>query len=167
MISSFSPSGVPPSLSISLSWHKICCLPRGNVIPRDGVIPRQSIVAREQQITLREQVPMDSAFQPTLHRETTPDIEASHTIPGARILFENISKIYSTSDGPMLAIDDVTFGVSQGEFVSIVGPSGCGKSTLLMLTSGLLLPTQGRISIDEETISRPYTNIGFMFQQDN
>lgn len=110
---------------------------------------------------------MDSAFQPTLHRETAPDIDASHTMPGARILFENISKIYSTSDGPMLAIDDVTFGVSQGEFVSIVGPSGCGKSTLLMLTSGLLLPTQGRISIDEETISRPYTNIGFMFQQDN
>ena len=42
---------------------------------------------------------------------------------------------YQAPDGEVAALRDVTFGVADGEFVSIVGPSGCGKSTLLALSA--------------------------------
>lgn len=63
------------------------------------------------------------------------------------------------------ALSDVSFSVSEGEFVSIVGPSGCGKTTLLKLLGNLLEPDSGEISIrkggDEDAGSR---RIGFVFQ---
>ena len=50
---------------------------------------------------------------------------------------------YQSADGEVEAIRDVSFGVEEGEFLSIVGPSGCGKSTLLNIIAGLLEPTCG------------------------
>ena len=55
------------------------------------------------------------------------------------------------------AIDDVSFDVSKGEFVTVVGPSGCGKSTLLKIASGLLNQTAGSVEVNRE-------NIGYVFQ---
>jgi NitT/TauT family transport system ATP-binding protein len=55
------------------------------------------------------------------------------------------------------AVDEVSFAVGRGEFVTVVGPSGCGKSTLLKIASGLLEPTRGAVSIDRE-------RIGYVFQ---
>lgn len=55
------------------------------------------------------------------------------------------------------AVDDVSFEVRRGEFVTVVGPSGCGKSTLLKIASGLLAPTGGSVAIDRE-------RIGYVFQ---
>ena len=52
---------------------------------------------------------------------------------------------YQAPDGEVAALRDVTFGVADGEFVSIVGPSGCGKSTLLALIAGIERPS-GRCS---------------------
>ena len=49
--------------------------------------------------------------------------------PGARpdkIVSQNVSKIYQTPRGPMVALDDFTLNVGEGEFVCVVGPSGCG-----------------------------------------
>ena len=43
------------------------------------------------------------------------------------------------------AVEDINLSVNQGEFVAIVGPSGCGKSTFMKLTTGLKMPSQGRI----------------------
>jgi NitT/TauT family transport system ATP-binding protein len=48
----------------------------------------------------------------------------------------------------VLALDDVSFMVADGEFVSIVGPSGCGKTTLLKLLAGLIQPTSGEIAFE-------------------
>jgi len=45
------------------------------------------------------------------------------------------------------ALDDISFQIDAGEFVSIVGPSGCGKSTLLRLVAGLVQPTAGELSV--------------------
>jgi len=55
------------------------------------------------------------------------------------------------------AIAEVSFRVTQGEFVTVVGPSGCGKSTLLKIASGLLEPTRGTVEIDRD-------RLGYVFQ---
>tara|TARA_B110000438_G_scaffold282697_1_gene309976 strand:+ start:261 stop:1013 length:753 start_codon:yes stop_codon:yes gene_type:complete len=55
------------------------------------------------------------------------------------------------------ALQNVSFGLDKGEFVTIVGPSGCGKSTLLKIASGLLNPTDGSVSVDRE-------RLGYVFQ---
>ena len=58
-------------------------------------------------------------------------------------LFEtiNVSKAF----GLFKALSDITFSVSDGEFVSIVGPNGAGKTTLVNVVTGLLRPTSGEV----------------------
>jgi NitT/TauT family transport system ATP-binding protein len=68
--------------------------------------------------------------------------------------FRNVSMVFP--DGTH-AIDDVSFDVNSGEFVTVVGPSGCGKSTLLRVASGLEQATTGFVSVDS-------TSIGYVFQ---
>ena len=78
-----------------------------------------------------------------------------------------VSKVYSARDGnSTLAVENVTLDIRSGEFVSLVGQSGCGKSTLLSIIAGLIEPTQGQIRIDGQVVTRPYTNIGIVFQSD-
>lgn len=55
------------------------------------------------------------------------------------------------------AVDDVSFSVDRGEFVTVVGPSGCGKSTLLRVASGLTGHTDGRCDVDRN-------HLGYVFQ---
>ena len=45
------------------------------------------------------------------------------------------------------AVEDINLQVKQGEFIAIVGPSGCGKSTFMKLTTGLKMPSKGRIQV--------------------
>ena len=68
--------------------------------------------------------------------------------------------------GALKAVDNVSFEIHAGEFISIVGPSGCGKSTLMMMVSGLTLPSAGEVVIDSKKVTRPYTNLGIVFQRD-
>ncbi|MEP7182678.1 MAG: ATP-binding cassette domain-containing protein, partial [Betaproteobacteria bacterium] len=49
---------------------------------------------------------------------------------------ERITKRFVTTDGTLTAVDDVSFAIGAGEFVSIIGPSGCGKSTLFNIIGG-------------------------------
>ena len=58
-----------------------------------------------------------------------------------KIELRRAAMTYQAPDGEVAALQDVTFGVADGEFVSIVGPSGCGKSTLLALIAGIERPT--------------------------
>ena len=64
------------------------------------------------------------------------------------------------------AVQDVSFDVRGGEFVSIVGPSGCGKSTLLSLVAGLVPVTAGRIAVDGAPVGGVNPRLGFVFQRD-
>jgi NitT/TauT family transport system ATP-binding protein len=68
--------------------------------------------------------------------------------------FRNVSMRFP--DGTE-ALDDVSFSVDGGEFVTIVGPSGCGKSTLLKIASGLLKASSGSVDVDP-------AGIGYVFQ---
>jgi NitT/TauT family transport system ATP-binding protein len=64
------------------------------------------------------------------------------------------------------AIENLTFTVHPGEFVSVVGPSGCGKSTILNLVAGLDSPTEGTVRLRGEPVAGPSEHVGFMLQKD-
>lgn len=65
---------------------------------------------------------------------------------------KNLTKIYGKGDTRVVALDDVSFSVNQGEFVAIVGASGSGKSTLLHLIGGVDRPTREKVFINGEDI---------------
>lgn len=67
---------------------------------------------------------------------------------------ENLTKTYGSGENLVHAVDDVSFSVEKGEFVAIVGASGSGKSTLLHLIGGVDRPTNGKIFVDGNDISK-------------
>lgn len=76
---------------------------------------------------------------------------------------EDLTKYY----GDLLAVNDVSFGIKEGEFVTLLGPSGCGKSTILHTIAGFLEPTEGCVYLrGEDVTERPPNkrNIGMSFQ---
>ncbi|HEY86372.1 MAG TPA: phosphonate ABC transporter ATP-binding protein [Chloroflexi bacterium] len=85
---------------------------------------------------------------------------------------KNLSKIY---DNTVLALDDVSFEVPQGQFLAVVGLSGSGKSTLLRCINRLIEPTGGQIIWDgvdvtaalPEDLRRIRRRIGMIFQHFN
>ena len=81
----------------------------------------------------------------------------------AEILLEadHVGLAYHELDGETLAVEDISFAVEKGEFLSIVGPSGCGKTSILSMIDGLMQPSRGRINLYGK--SRP----GYMLQRDH
>ena len=89
------------------------------------------------------------------------------------IKVENLTKEYTMGEIKLLAVDDVSFEISEGELTVILGPSGAGKTTILNILGGMDSPTSGSIIIDGKDISK-YNNkeltyyrrndIGFVFQ---
>jgi NitT/TauT family transport system ATP-binding protein len=77
----------------------------------------------------------------------------------------NITKRFATSDGDIVAVDDVSFSVAPGEFVSIIGPSGCGKSTLFNIIGGLTGDYEGHVSVEGATVAGTHPAIGMVFQE--
>jgi NitT/TauT family transport system ATP-binding protein len=64
----------------------------------------------------------------------------------------------------IFAVEDINLQVKQGEFIAIVGPSGCGKSTFMKLTTGLKMPSLGKIMIDGQPVTGPLKISGMAFQ---
>jgi NitT/TauT family transport system ATP-binding protein len=64
----------------------------------------------------------------------------------------------------IFAVEDINLQVKQGEFIAIVGPSGCGKSTFMKLTTGLKMPSMGKIMIDGQPVTGPLKISGMAFQ---
>jgi NitT/TauT family transport system ATP-binding protein len=92
------------------------------------------------------------------------------TVPNAveapvRIRFDRVSVDFPTGDGPMRVLDDVSFDIRQGEFVSIIGPSGCGKTTLLNIVGGFVQPTGGQVLLDGRPVTAPGPDRGVIFQE--
>lgn len=89
---------------------------------------------------------------------------------------KNLSKVYNTGVIETSALVDVSFTISQGEFVAIMGPSGSGKSTLMHILGALDTPTSGEYILDGENVSTLQDDelaeirnkkIGFIFQAFN
>ena len=74
---------------------------------------------------------------------------------------KNLRKIYHTKKDEILAVDDFSFDLYKGEFVSIVGPSGCGKSTILSIVCNLIDHSDGKIKFNNDS------KIGYMLQDDS
>jgi NitT/TauT family transport system ATP-binding protein len=83
----------------------------------------------------------------------------------AMISARGVQKRYNGPKG-LLALQDVTLDIAQGEFVSLLGPSGCGKSTFLRCLAGLEQPTAGKLLLDDRPIDGPPEKLGIAFQRD-
>lgn len=92
------------------------------------------------------------------------------------IELKNLTKVYRTDEVESTALNEVSFKIKQGEFVSIMGPSGCGKSTLLNILGMLDKPESGSYEFQGTEISKlnekgrsgiRKKNIGFIFQNFN
>jgi NitT/TauT family transport system ATP-binding protein len=87
---------------------------------------------------------------------------------GSRLLdVDRVSKRFVTSEGPITAVDDVSFSIAPGEFVSIIGPSGCGKSTLFNIIGGLVGDYEGRVTVAGDTVRGTHPAIGMVFQEES
>lgn len=73
---------------------------------------------------------------------------------------KNLKKIYHTKNEEILAVDNFSYSLLEGDFVSIVGPSGCGKSTILSILCGLVDKSDGDIEYDKDV------KFGYMLQDD-
>ena len=73
---------------------------------------------------------------------------------------DNLKKIYHTNSNEILAVEDFSLSVNEGDFIAIVGPSGCGKSTILSILCGLDTKSDGNIILKDNI------SIGYMLQKD-
>ena len=91
----------------------------------------------------------------------------------ALVELSNVSRIYTSGDHELRALDNVNLSLEEGRFIVILGPSGAGKSTLLNLLGGLDSPSSGTITVDGRDISTLSSDelaeyraekVGFVFQ---
>lgn len=89
---------------------------------------------------------------------------------------ENVTKTYQHRGQTVMALDNATLDIPEGDFVSLVGPSGSGKSTLLLMLGGMLSPTSGHVLFKDQSLydlnadgraRMRKGNIGFVFQTFN
>ena len=82
------------------------------------------------------------------------------------VKLERISLTYQTDVSEIKALDNISFSVRKGEFVSVIGPSGCGKTSILSIIAGLITPTGGRVIFNNEEVTGARSSIGYMLQKD-
>ncbi len=94
---------------------------------------------------------------------------------GSDITFSasGLAKVYRTGDVEVLALQDVSLDIRQGEFIVLLGPSGSGKSTLLNILGGLDVPTRGEVRFRDHRLTGASEaeltryrrdHVGFVFQ---
>lgn len=82
-------------------------------------------------------------------------------MPKKILEIKDLKKIYHTPNEEIIAVDNVSFALEEGQFIAIVGPSGCGKSTILSILCGLEKESCGKITIESNK------KIGYMLQHDS
>src|SRR5437016_3815920 len=84
----------------------------------------------------------------------------------AKLAVRNLTKDRTTAaGGKIVAVDDVSFEVANGEFVCLLGPSGCGKTSILNILAGLEFPTTGQALVDGRPITGPGPDRAVLFQE--
>ena len=95
---------------------------------------------------------------------------AEDTPPSRILLVENLRKRFAHRIGrqneDLVVLDGVSFGMTEGEFVTIVGPSGCGKTTLLNIIAGMEPTDWGTVTLNGKTVSSPGADAVMIFQED-
>lgn len=71
---------------------------------------------------------------------------------------------FGRQEKAVVALQETSLRIADGEFVALVGPSGCGKSTIMRLTAGLLQPTKGAVIVGGREVSAKALRIGMAFQ---
>lgn len=84
----------------------------------------------------------------------------------------HITKVFESKRQTITAVKDASLSICENEFVSLVGPSGCGKSTIIRIIENIIPPTEGTITIGDETYSDKIPpsvlrKLGFVFQSHN
>ncbi|WP_424003762.1 ABC transporter ATP-binding protein [Haloarcula salina] len=85
----------------------------------------------------------------------------------AQLTLDNVTKTFQDDDGEIIAVDEVSVDIEDGEFLCVVGPSGCGKSTTLRMIAGLEDITSGEIRLGGQIINdQPPArrNVAMVFQ---
>ncbi|WP_329544174.1 ABC transporter ATP-binding protein [Streptomyces sp. NBC_01356] len=77
-----------------------------------------------------------------------------------------LNKQFVKDDTGIVALRDLSLGIEEGCFITVLGRSGCGKSTMLNVMSGLMSPTSGVVTFRDEPVSGPRTEVGYMTQSD-
>ncbi|MEM9223023.1 MAG: ABC transporter ATP-binding protein [Pseudomonadota bacterium] len=94
------------------------------------------------------------------------DNDTNKSIPGQpKLELRHITKRFGKEGAGVLAVDDCSLSVENGEFVCVVGPSGCGKSTLMTVGAGLEDATEGDVLIDGEPAGPPGPRRSVVFQK--
>jgi osmoprotectant transport system ATP-binding protein len=83
-------------------------------------------------------------------RDASPT--ANGSVHGAQIVLDGVTKRYPRQKAP--AVDNINLTIPAGEIVMLVGPSGCGKTTTMKMINRLIEPTEGRILIGDEDVTR-------------
>lgn len=90
------------------------------------------------------------------------------TLHRGEVAVRNLTQVHESNGRKTHALDDISFTIPAGKFVSVVGPSGCGKSSLLMMLVGLSEATSGTLSVAGVSVKGPDPDrIGVVFQEAN
>jgi NitT/TauT family transport system ATP-binding protein len=85
--------------------------------------------------------------------------------PPVRVRFDGVSLEFSTANGRLRVVDDVSYDIREGEFVAVIGPSGCGKTTMMNMLAGFVAPTSGAVLLDGKPVTGPGPERGVIFQE--
>src|SRR5881392_2091971 len=96
------------------------------------------------------------------HSSATEELQL---VTPSKLAIENVSKSFKGASGSVLALDDVSLNVAEGEFVCLVGASGCGKTTLLNMIAGLEKPDSGTVCANGKPVTGPGRERLVMFQE--
>jgi len=91
-------------------------------------------------------------------------MRAVATTPRPIVTLENVRVRFRVGEGSVLALDQTSMAVVQGDFIALVGPSGCGKSTILKLIAGLTPSSEGTVFVGGREVGAERIGVGMAFQ---
>lgn len=84
----------------------------------------------------------------------------------AYLQVNGVSKKFGAGETAVAALDQISFTLDKGRFLSILGPSGCGKSTLFNIIAGLMAPDDGTVTLGGQSLVMNPGMTGYMLQKD-